>query len=171
MATTLTVGSLRAGIDWTYLDGNAVAGSTNLGAFSYLQSFSNGTGASKAQKIYFNSYSIAGSAGTQSIDLSGSLSDVFANALTFATVKAIWIEHQTSTATGVLDLDGVFLTQGTGTPLAGTTPKIQLRPGYLLFLAGPTAGGYTVTNSTKDVLTLTNNDASSVTVKVCIIGE
>lgn len=170
MATTLTVSSLRAGLDWTFADGNSVASSTNSGSFAWSAAYTDGTGASKAQKIYFNSYSISGS-GSQSLDLAGSLTNAFGSTITFANIKGLWIEHQTTTATGVLDINGVFVTQGTGSPLAGTTPKIQLRPGYLLLLGGATSGGYTVTNTTQDVLTLTNNDASSVTVRVCVFGE
>ncbi len=171
MATTLTVNTARAILDWTLESGLTTTSASASGSFSATASpLDEGTGASRARKVYAVVVTITGGS-SQSYDLSGSLLDEFGNSVVFSSVKVLFVQHQTSSATGLLDLGGNFMIQGTNSPLSGTTPELHLRPGYSLFLAGSSSGGYTVTNSTQDTLTLTNNDAASISVRLCIIGE
>lgn len=179
MAETLAVNTNSVSFGWdlqntTNLGVNAIHSSS----VSYSKTFSNGTGAGKAQKLFVDKVTIAGSS-TQDYDLSGSLTDLLGQTVVFTNVKTLYIEHQTTTATGVLQVYGNFTqaTSGTAQPLllGGTTPtaKFNIHPaGCLYYCAGTTvAAGFTVTNSSADTITLDNQDASAVVVRIVVLGE
>ncbi len=169
MAASLTISTVKHTIAWTYGDSTLLAPTSSSGNLSGSGSYTHGTGASAANKLYNATLTIAGG-GNTSLDLSGSLTNL-GDAQVFTSVKGIYIKHKTSTASSTLTLNGVFLTQGTNSILTGTTPAIVLRPGYSFSLFGTTTGGYTVTNTTQDVITFTNNAAGSIDVDVVIFGE
>ncbi len=171
MAVVLTIPTFKLNVNWTLADSALIAPTTSSGNLSVSTSYTNGTGAGAANKLYATTLAPAGGGGTASLDLSGSLLDALGNAVVFTSVKGIYIEHQTSAASSTTTINGVFLTQGTNSILSGTTPAIVLRPGYNLAIFGQTAGGYTVTNTTQDLITFTNNAAAVVAIRVVIIGE
>ncbi len=169
MAATLTISTVKHSIAWTYGDSTLIAPTNSSGNLSGSGSYTHGTGVGAANKLYATTLTIAGGANT-SLDLSGSLTTL-GDAQVFTSVKGIYIKHKTSAASSTLSLNGVFLTQGTNSILTGTTPTLVIRPGYALSLFGSTSGGYTVTNTTQDLITFTNNAAGSIDVDVVIFGE
>jgi hypothetical protein len=175
MAESLAINACNVTLSWNLINTTSFgANSTNNATFSFSNSYSNGTGAGKAQKLFVDQVTIAG-ASTQSYDLSGSLTDPLGATVTFSNVKGIYVQHTTSTATGLLQVYGNFTQASPGTtqPLVGSSAKINVKPmGCLLLTTGTTiAAGYTVTNSSADVITLDNQDAASVVVKVAVFGE
>lgn len=148
------------------------ATSSNSSAFTYSKQFTSGTGAGAVQKIFIDLVSVANGS-PQSYDLSGtSINDPLGTVVAFTNVKGLYIEHTTTTATGNLTVSGNFLAN-TGSMMGGTSPTIVLKPGGSFFITTGTnvAAGYTVTNSTGDVLTLTNADAAAVSIRVLVVGE
>lgn len=184
MASTISSLSATLSVGWSiYNTTSYSANTTNASSFSHSTAFTQGSGAAKASKLYIDQQNITGSGGTASYDLSGSLEDPVGNAVVFTTVKGLYVEHNSGTATGGnLVVSGNFLSAGTNPPMGGTTPTVNIRPGGSFYLnCGVTDtlnAGYTVTNTTADAITLTNNatgggvnGAGQSTVKVIIWGE
>ena len=181
MSTSLIVQNVKASVGWDFEQTNSFGtNSQNIASFSFAPtSWTNGSGTGKAQYIYMAALTIAGSTTTDlglTATSSNPVKDIYGNNLTFADIKLIYIQHATSTATGVLKVTGDFLALNSGSPpilLGGTTPtgNLEIQPGGCFFLCNGGGTGYTVTATTQDTLSLDNTDTSSITVNVCLIGE
>lgn len=122
-----------------------------------------GTTAGKADRIFQDAFSIAGS-GNTSYDLAGSLTDIFGNAVTFAKVKAIFV---------ITDDNAGNIIVGGGSnclaALSDVSDKIPVKPNGFLAL-GASGAGVTVTADTGDLLRLENAGGSTGTGKLIVIG-
>jgi hypothetical protein len=115
-----------------------------------------------ADKIYAESFSIAAS-GNEGIDLE-SVTDPFGAAIDFATVTHVLIGHDEDSAASSVALSGNFLDTA-----LGATVDADIEDGDGFFYSNAT--GITVTNSSSDTITITNNDAvNAATVWVVIAG-
>lgn len=160
MPTNLTITEVKDSIAWTYTNTNPIGGQTtdsNRVSSTISGSLTNGTGASQASILYAATSTIAAS-GTAVLDLYGSLTDVFGNTINTAKIKGIKITLNTDSAAASILVGG-----GTA-PVAslwGTAgDQLRIRNGYSFVLYGQDAGGYAVTATTADKLTITNEDAS-----------
>jgi len=150
---------------------NAVTGNI---AQSYLASWASGVGAAQADKIYAETRTIAAS-GTASLDLAGSLLDIFGTAITFARIKAIIVMPD------ALNTNDVIVGGAAANPFIGpfidaaatalAQPAIKVKPGGLLINANVDATAWVVTPATGDILLLTNAaGGTSVAVTTILIG-
>jgi len=126
-----------------------------------------GTGVGKADRIFADTRTLAGSA-NETLDLAGSLTDVLGAALTFAKVKAIIVVAGDSNAGNILV--GGAASNGFVGPFADATDKIKVRKSGL-FIWADAEIGETVTAGTGDLLKFENSAGSSATYTVIIIGE
>lgn len=179
MAETLAINQCTAGIGWNLANSTSLGvDATHNSAANYSKTFTTGTGAGKAQKLFVDLVTISGS-GTQAYDFSGSLTDPLGQTTVFTNIKGVYLEYVTTSTTGKVTVRGNFLfSTGSASPvILGTatvgTDGLQIHPGGCWFFSTgtTTAAGYTVTNSSADTITLVNGDASSVQVKVVVFGE
>lgn len=145
------------------------------GALSYLQSFTNGTGANQADIVYFDERTVA-SATNDDLDLAGVLSTALGSTITAAELVAIAVVNgpvDTTAAANTTDLTiGGASADVTGF-LGGTTPTIgPIKPGgVFLIAAGDAAGIGAVTATTADILRIANSSGASAKYQVAILAR
>jgi hypothetical protein len=133
-------------------------------------SLTDGTGASKADQVVELDGSLAASTNLE-IDLAGSLTDMFGDTVTFARVKAVLIENDSTEADAVLIVGGAAANDWTG-PFQDSTDKIEVRPGGIAMFACIDATAWAVTAGTGDLLKIENESGSNAcTYRITIIGE
>jgi len=150
----------------------SLVGAPDVGALGYtvdqhpqLQ-WASGTGVGKADLLFTDTRTLAASA-TEDLDLAGVLVDALGATLTFAKVKAIIVVAAAGNTNDVVV--GGAASNGFNTPFSGTTPAVKVRPGGVFMLAADS--GYAVTNSTADILKMTNGGGTTgVTYTIYIIG-
>lgn len=153
MATTLT-GSLRAQTSVKYNSGNAALTQGQVEAIeAFSLNFTNGTGSGQADLFFQINVPALGTSATSTYDLdAGTMEDPFGTGLTFVKIKGIILAHKTGSSASSIKLGGDFITTaniGTNNIVAGSSILIT------------DATGYTVTATSADVLTVTNNDGSN----------
>lgn len=162
--------ALTATVNITAIGTQTLAADLGTASFPFsggvAYTLTDGTTAGKADRIFTDTRTLAASA-TESLDLAGSLTDVFGSSLTFATIKAVFVSAATGNTNDVQVTrpasNGVLLFMAAGDGIA-------LKPGYGFGWAG-SGTGVTITAGTGDLLTFTNSAAgSSVTYSVTIIG-
>lgn len=140
-------------------------------SFSQNFNFDNGTGANKARTVFTDTRTLAASA-TESLDLSGALTDAYNNVISFTKIKAIVFA-----ADGGNTNDVIIGNAGANAFVAlfgaaGNTSTVVLKPGGMIAFVAPNANGYAVTDATADLLKVANAAAGTgVTYTVIIIGE
>jgi len=137
-------------------------------AFSQSISLADGTIAGKADKLFTDTRTVALSS-SEDIDLSGSLLDGFGNSVVFVKIKGLYIfAHADNTNNVVVGAKGP--TTGWVGFFAANTNSISLKPGYFFCLGG-SGTGYSVTNTTDDIILVTNSGAGTgVTYDIAIVG-
>lgn len=133
----------------------------------FLLGLANGTGAGNASKAYYGARSISASS-TDVLNLTATLTDAFGASLSFTKIRGIFIKAAAANV-GTISM-------GAGTnPVVGilnsTTDKVIVAAGGFFMAANPTAAGYTVTATTADRITMTNNAASTANYEILIVGE
>lgn len=138
-------------------------------AKSYKLDLTDGTGAAQANQQWHASRTLT--AGTsETLDLSGSLTDAFGTTVAFARIKAILIKNTSANAAGVLTVGGAASNPWYA-PFGAATDTVKIRPGGVLLLACDDATGYAVTAGTGDRLQLANGDGSnSLTYEIVVVG-
>jgi len=140
-------------------------------AKTYLQTLTDGTGAGKADLLFFDTRTIAVS-GTDDLDLNGVLLDAFGATLSMLKVKAVIVTAASGNTNNVV-VGGAASNQfatWTGT----ATDKVVLRPGatFALIAGSADATCYAVTAATGDILRIANSGAgSTVDYDIVIIGS
>lgn len=136
-------------------------------SYAVTKALTNGTGANQADRVFSDQRTITASS-TDSIDLSGSLTDAFGATVTFARVKLVLV---TAAATNVNNVN-VTRPASNGLPLfLAAGDGIAVRPGGVFCWACTDATGVAVTAGTGDLLDIVNSGAgSSVVYDVVIIG-
>lgn len=158
MATTINSLRFTAGFSFDVKDvtawGDLAMQSSD--APSSESSFAQGTGAGQVDKLYVYRGTLAASA-SDTLDLSGSLTDPVENACVFVKVKGVYV-RQVAT-------DGYT---STGITVAATVTNsaaawnIPLKRGGVFLLFDPSATGlFTVTAGTGDLFKITNADGAN----------
>jgi hypothetical protein len=124
-----------------------------------------GTGDRAVDLLFSHRYTLTTTV-AQSVNLTTDVDAVFGNALAMATVKAILI-YNSSDSGQIVEIGGA-----TQVPiLDGTTPVLYLPPGGMFLLTAPlAASAFVVTDSTGDLITLTNSSTGTSTVDVYVWG-
>jgi hypothetical protein len=134
-------------------------------SYSKAIAFDSGVGASQADRIYTNSYAI-GTGATQSIDVSGSLTDALGGTFVLVKLKAILIYSQPANTTNL-----TVLGDAASVPILNTAATtFTLQPGGLFLLVQPPLAGIAVTGATGDVIKLVNAAGATANVDVVIVG-
>jgi hypothetical protein len=133
---------------------------------SLLIALTNGTGASMADKVFTDTRTLGASA-TEDLDLAGVLTDAFGATITFAKIKAIYIEAAVGNTNDVQ----IQRATANGVPLfMAALDGLPVKPGGCFLWACP-GTGVTVTAATGDLFTITNSGGTTgVTYDVIIIG-
>jgi hypothetical protein len=127
-----------------------------------------GSGVNQASKLFSDKRTLIASA-SEDLDLAGALTDPLGAALTLTKVKLLLITADPGNANDVVV--GGAAANAFATPFGDATDKLKIKPGGILLLVAPNAGGYAVTAGTGDVLTVANGGAgSSVTYSITVIG-
>lgn len=156
------------------VNGTLTSASVDLGSASqslntsFKQAFANGTAANQANQMFADTRSIAGSS-DDDLDLAGSLVDGIGNTITFTSIKAIII-HAASTNGDALHV-GAAAANGFTTFFGSSTDLIKIRPGGSFMIVNPEANGYAVTAGTADKFRISNQDASTASFDIVLIGE
>ncbi|AHE52633.1 hypothetical protein [Sphingomonas sanxanigenens] len=128
-----------------------------------------GVGANQANNVFSDTRTLAASA-SESIDLAGSLANVFGVVLTFTAIKAIYVKAAAGNTNDVV-IGGAASNAFVG-PFADASDKLAIKPGGCVMLVNPSAAGWTVTPSTGDLLLIANSAAGTpVSYDIVIIGE
>lgn len=166
MARTLT-GAIRHGFGLNY------AGDIDYGENKLTLPFpadliiGSGNGAGQCNLAWLDHRSIAAST-TEDLDLSGSLPDGLGGSAAFTKVKGIYIRAAAANG-GNLIVGGDASAAFVG-PFADSSDKIVLPAGGV-FMVADLATGWTVTNSTADVLQVENDDSGDAAeYDIAIIG-
>lgn len=128
-----------------------------------------GTGVNKAQIVYHDEITLA-TANATSLDLSGGVSHAF-GAAAFTKIKAILIHNKETVAGHEITVGGGAGCLAAAAIFSSTTDVIRVGPGGIFLITDPSAAGIPVTNSTADVLTISNGCGANVTYDVIVIGE
>jgi hypothetical protein len=149
---------------WTNSFGSTISQQpqyTNVAA-AVFTSVTNSTAGGADSGVHLNFSVVNGS--PTSVDLTN-LADWIGNAVDFARVKVLMVEHlPTSLATAGVVVGNAGSNPFTGW-LGGTTPTITLLPGEFFVVGGATAAGQVVSGTHK-ILLLTNSDATHTTALV-----
>jgi hypothetical protein len=128
--------------------------------------YTNGTAANQADKVWSAQYAIVGSA-TQSIDMAGVLVDALGTALSFAKIKTIYVKHVSGLNTLRIErpaANGAVLFGAASGALAVLTAGGR-------FLWDDPGAGFVVTAGTADLLSLVNTAATNtITVNIVLVG-
>lgn len=127
----------------------------------------NGTGVGQGDRMWSDQRTVTASA-TDSVDLSGTLTDAFGATLTFAKIKAVYVEALSTNTNNVV----VTRPASNGVPLfAAAGDALALRPSESFFWGGSAGAGVTVTAGTGDLIDFVNSaGGSSVVYNVVVIG-
>ena len=114
-------------------------------------------------KRHRKTYSIAASS-SQSLDLVSALTDAFGTALTFSTVKLIFIRNKSTSATKAAKVGWT----SNGVPFISAAATTPVNPIYLFVNTSGTA----VTAGTGDIILLHNDDPNaSADIEIAILGS
>ncbi len=137
-------------------------------AKDYTQLLSSGTGANQASNMFHDVRTIAAS-GTDNLDLSGVLTNVFGVTLVFTKIKALFVKAAAANTNDVLLGNGAnpFI----GPFGAAGASVVTVKPGGIALFVAPDVNGYAVTASTGDILKVANSSSgTSVTYDIVILG-
>lgn len=135
--------------------------------FARQYSFTNGTGAGQANRVWADERTLAASA-TEDLDLSGTLVDAFGATITLQKVKGLIVAASAANTNNVV-IGGASATQWVG-PFGAATHTLAIKPGGLVALFAPDAAGYPVTSST-DLLKVANSGSGTgVTYQIVVVG-
>lgn len=130
--------------------------------------FTDGTGAGEANQIWADERSLS-DAGTENIDLAGTLIDDFGDTVTFTGIKAIVVQNQSADAG--LEI-GPASSNGFLGPWGDASDVTTIPAGSFFIITNPSAAGWAVTASTGDLITLTHDGTGDddLSYKIAIIG-
>jgi hypothetical protein len=132
-------------------------------ATAYSDAFTDGTGASQANRLFADTRTLADGA-DESLDLAGGLTDAFGTTITLAKLKALVIINPSATQT---------LTVGNAADpilLFGTAAHtVNIPPGGKLMMDWP-GTGWTVTGGSADKLKIVNSAGAAVDYTIWLIG-
>ena len=144
---------------------------------SISETLADGTGLDEADQVYHSAGTLGADADVD-IDLSGSLTDVFGDTVTFARIKMILFEN-TSTNASTLQFgggDGQVGTNawdtwiGANSTVNPGSEYVKIPKGGALALFAPDATAWTVTAGTGDILTIKELSSVAAAYSIVIVG-
>lgn len=139
------------------------------GVLNYAKTITllNGTGANQADRMFTDQRTIAAS-GTDTLDLAGTLLDIYGDVLTFAKLKLIMVYAATANINNTV----VTRPASNGVPIfSAAGDACPVKPGGMFLWVAPDAGGITVTAATGDLIDIVNSaGGTSVLYDVVLIG-
>lgn len=167
MATSL-VAVVKAALSATYANSLEFGSVEQKLQYNVSKPFAEGIGADQAQKLWTDQRTIAAS-GSETLDLSGVLTDVFGAALSLTKVKALLIKAAESNVNDVVV--GNAATNTWLGAFGAAAHTMAVKPGGALLLIAPDANGLAVIAGTGDQLKIANSGAgSSVSFDIVVIG-
>lgn len=137
-------------------------------SYTKILEFTTGTGANQATTVFSDQRTLTASS-TETLDLSGSLTDAFGNVIAFTKIKAIIIYAAIANTNDVV-VGGAAGTQFVA-PFGSATDKVNVKPGGFFAISAPDASGLAVVNASTDSLKIANSSSgTSVTYDIVIIG-
>jgi len=137
--------------------------------FNYFKAWAitSGVGANQADRIWRAQRTIAASA-TDSLDMAGTLVDVYGTTFTLARIKGLMVAASGSNTNNV----NVTRSAANGLPIfLAASDALVLRPGGAFLWFAPDAVGIAVTAGTADLLDMINSaGGTSVTYDIMVIG-
>lgn len=127
------------------------------------KAYTSGTGANQANQWWADQRTLT--ATSENLDLFGGLTDDFGNTINLATIRELVILNRSTVSGESLILSGtalIGLIAGTGTNV------VSLGAGGR-FAFGSPIDGYTITNTTQDILTV-NSQSFTITYDIFLIG-
>ena len=124
-----------------------------------------GTGDNQADVLWVDQRTV-GDGATDSLDLSGSLTDAFGATVTLVDVKGIYIRSANANTTN-LSVGGNA--NGLINWISAATDQVQVQPDGLFLLSAPNTG-YAVTAATGDVLDVVNAAGATALYDIVIWG-
>jgi hypothetical protein len=129
-------------------------------------SLASGTGANQADKVWTDTRTLTTGA-TDSLDLAGTLTDVYGATITLARVKAILIKAASGNTTDLQlarpAANGLVL-------FAAASDAITIKPGGFIAWGAPDATAIPVTAGTGDLISVVNAAGASATYDIVVIG-
>ncbi len=136
--------------------------------YSKRYSTANGTGADQANMIWTDTRTITASS-NDDLDLYGGITNAFGDTMNFAAIKGIFL------FANVLNVNDIKIGNSSAeiSTMTGNINDIFIvQPGGMWCVYNPSAGGYGVTNTTADILRVTNAaGGTSVDYDIIILGE
>lgn len=167
MSDTLAV-QLAARMIWQNATTLDLSAPQDAGQLDAGDSLATGTGTDQADLIWHDTRSLA-SAASDSLDLTALTKTLFGSTVTtnFAKIKGILIRNNSAVA-------GEYFTVGNGTnpfigPFGAAAHTVTCHPNGLILFWHPGAG-WTVTNTTADVLKIVNSGAGVNTYSIALAG-
>lgn len=128
----------------------------------------NGTGAGQADLLWTDQRTIAAS-GTDDLDLAGTFTDVFGQAVVFARVKALLIKASSGNTNNVV-VGNAAATQFLG-PFGAAAHTLAIQPGGVFFALAPGTTAWAVAAGSADLLRIANSGAGTgVTYDIAVLG-
>jgi hypothetical protein len=137
----------------------------SVGLLTAPVTLTTGTGSGQANIAWSDTSTLATGA-SETIDLAGTLTDVFGTVLTFVKVKSIQITTDPANTTSLTFGNGANPFVG---PFGAGTHTLTLPAGASLTLDAPVSG-WVVTAGTGDGIKVTNSAGASATYSITIIG-
>ncbi|MGD8499091.1 MAG: hypothetical protein PVJ86_00495 [Phycisphaerales bacterium] len=140
---------------------------THTIALSRGKTYTNGTGANKAEIVFDDNRTLADAA-SETLDFQdGSLTDSLGTAVTIDIVRAVYIKNNSTEASllvggAVATVFGLF---------ADDTDILKLRPGGEFFCTAPDATGIDITTNSDLKLEHDGTGTSSLTYDIIVVGE
>ncbi|MBB6191199.1 hypothetical protein FHS51_001421 [Sphingobium wenxiniae] len=137
-------------------------------AFGPTYVLQNGTGANQANELWADTRTIAAS-GSEDLDLSGGVSDIFGTSLAFTKIKALVVVAAAANTNDVVV--GGAAANAIASVFGDVSDTIRVKPGGMVALVAPDAAGYALTAGTADLLKVANSGAgSAVSFTIVVIG-
>lgn len=131
----------------------------------HVTTWTNGTGANQANKFYEEQFSLIGNGVSTTRDFSGALIDLFGGSFVLTKLRYLYVYNSASTAGERLTVAGnLFAAWGSNGDFENVGPGGEM-------LRSSPVDGYTVTNSTQDTLSFTNNGTGTITVFLTAWGS
>lgn len=165
-------GQVTAGVDSNLTKQGALSLATSSlsDAATSLQTFVDGVGDLQANKRFQDSRTLT-NASSEELDMTGSLLDIYGDAINFARVKLIWIRVIKKTPGPNLIVGGAAA-NAFSTMFGADAHTLVVRNGNPVLLSAFDATGYVVTAGTGDLLKMLHDGSETVDLdyEIVIIG-
>jgi len=168
MADTLAI-DLRCTLAWLFQEEGPLATVSDSSKLEYSRTFEDGTGTDQADKLWHQERTLAAGA-SDDWDLTSLSTALFGGTLTLslAKVKAVLLVNLSTVASDVLQLRGAASNPWFA-PFNSATDHVKAPADSCVLLTNRKTG-WTVTNSSADVLRVYNPGAAAVSYRLVIAG-